>query len=352
MNLQKEHFGKTPAGETIHLYTLGNDVGMVVKVTNFGGIITSILVPDRSGKVVDVVLGFDDFQGYLGKTPYFGSLVGRFANRIAGGKFELAGVTYTLAQNNGINHLHGGLRGFDKMLWEGDPFSTDDKVGLKLSYTSRDGEEGYPGDLYVDVIYTLTNDNALQIDYHAVSSKPTIVNLTNHTYFNLAGEGDILDHRLAINANEFTPIDERLIPTGELRAVQGTPFDFTNFKPIGAMIDQPDEQLIFAGGYDHNWVFDHEDDKPALVAIVIEPTSGRCLETYTTQPGMQFYSGNFLDGTIVGKKGVRYGRRSGFCLETQHFPDSPNQPHFPSTTLTPGQELKQTTIYKFVLVEN
>lgn len=349
MNLIKEMYGTTPTGEMVNLYTLTNDAAMKVKISDFGGIITSILVPDRNGQIADVVLGFDDFDGYFQTNPYFGCLVGRFANRIAGGKFEIDGVSYTVALNDGVNHLHGGLEGFNRVIWDVESFSTSEKCGLKLSYVSRDGEEGYPGDMFVEVIYTLTNDNALQIDYHATSSKRTIVNLTNHAYFNLADEGSILEHELTLNANAFTAIDETLIPTGEIRSVKGTPFDFTTPIRMGAMIDQNDEQLIFAGGYDHNWVLDSDDGKLALAATVTEPSSGRILETYTTQPGIQFYAGNFLDGTLVGKKGVAYAKRSGFCLETQHFPDSPNQPNFPSTTLTPGESLCQTTVYKFLV---
>lgn len=349
MDLIKEMYGTMPTGEIVNLYTLTNDAAMEVKISDFGGIITSILVPDRNGQTADVVLGFDDFDGYFQTNPYFGCLVGRFANRIAGGKFELDGVSYTVALNDGVNHLHGGLEGFNRVIWEAEPFSTSEKVGLKLSYVSQDGEEGYPGDLFVAVTYTLTNDNALQIDYHATCSKRTIVNLTNHAYFNLANEGTILDHELALYANAFTAIDETLIPTGEIRSVKATPFDFTTPTRMGAMIDQNDEQLIFAGGYDHNWVLDSDDGKLALAATVSEPSSGRILETYTTQPGIQFYAGNFLDGTLVGKKGVAYAKRSGFCLETQHFPDSPNQPNFPSTVLMPGDALCQTTVYKFLV---
>jgi aldose 1-epimerase len=325
---------------------------MVVKISDYGGIITSILVPDKNGKQTDVVLGFDNLEGYLHDSPYFGCIVGRFANRIAHGKFQLDGETYTVAQNDGQNHLHGGLQGFDKVMWEAEPSTTTDKVALNLSYQSADGEEGYPGTLSVHVTYTLTNDNALRIDYQATSSKPTIINLTNHTYFNLAGEGDILDHVISIKAKTFTAIDETLIPTGELRPVAGTPLDFSQPTRIGAMIEQEDEQLRFAGGYDHNWVLDKEAGELARVSTVTEPGSGRVLETYTTQPGMQFYSGNFLDGTIVGKKGVNYLKRSGFCLETQHFPDSPNHPHFPSTRLTPGERFQETTIYKFSVIDD
>ncbi|MBE2224613.1 MAG: galactose mutarotase, partial [Anaerolineae bacterium] len=274
MNLIKETYGKTPDGESVNLFVLTNDSGMVVKICDFGGIITSILFPDRNGEVTDVVLGFDNIDGYFAPHPYFGCLVGRFANRIAGGKFELDGVSYTVAQNDTKNHLHGGLQGFDKVIWEAEPFTASDKVGLKLSYISPDGEEGYPGDLFVDVTYTLTNDNALQIDYHATSNQLTVVNLTNHTYFNLAGGGDILDHELAINAKEFTAIDDTLIPTGELRSVAGTPMDFTYLTRIGARIDQNDDQLILAGGYDHNWVVDNKDGNLALTAIVVEPVRG------------------------------------------------------------------------------
>lgn len=347
MNLKKDEYGTTDSNETVHLFTLSNDSGMVVKITNLGSIIQSILVPDQQGKITDVVLGFDDFVSYVENKPYFGCIVGRFANRIADGTFTLNNVVYTVAQNDGTNHLHGGWRGFDKAVWQAEPFTATNEVGLKLSYMSQDGEEGYPGDLWVDVTYTLANDNALRIDYQATSNKPTIVNLTNHTYFNLAGAGNVLDHEISINAKNFTVIDKNLIPTGELRPVVGTPLDFTQCTRIGARIEAHDEQLRLAGGYDHNWVLAKAAGTLGLAAVVREPRSGRRLETYTTQPGLQFYSGNALDGTLVGKQGVAYFKRSGFCLETQHFPDAPNQADFPTTTLVPGETLRETTIYNF-----
>ncbi len=324
---------------------------MVVKITDFGGIIVSILVPDQNGEFGDVVLGFDNLDGYQGPSPYFGCLVGRFANRIAQGKFTLNGVEYTLAQNNGKNHLHGGLKGFDKVVWATAPITGDDRVGLKLTTFSPDGEEGYPGDLSVTVAYTLTNDNALKIEYSATTSHDTVINLTNHSYFNLAGTGDILGHEVVINADRFTPVDHTLIPTGELQSVNGTPMDFLQATPVGARIDLDDAQLNFGGGYDHNWVLNNQDGQLALAAGVYEPTTGRALEIYTTHPGVQFYTGNSLDGTITGKDGAVYRKRAGFCLETQHFPDSPNQPNFPSSILKPGEEYKQITVFQFSVRE-
>lgn len=347
MNITQQLFGHTAEGTVVDLYTLVNDTGLTIKITNYGGIILSIFAPDRDGKVGDVILGFDALAGCLQRHPYFGAIVGRYANRIAQGKFTLNGVEYTLVQNNGPNHLHGGLRGFDKMVWQAEPFQIEDGVGLTLTYRSVDGEEGYPGTLDVQVVYTLTNDQSLKIDYTATTDQDTVINLTNHTYFNLAGSGDILGHEMMLNADHFTPVDETLIPTGELRPVKGTPMDFTEPTPIGARIDQADEQLNFGGGYDHNWVLNDPDGSLTLAATVYEPTSGRLLETYTTQPGVQFYTGNFLDGTWVGKGDQAIHKRTGFCLETQHFPDSPNQPAFPSTMLKPGETYAQTTIYRF-----
>lgn len=347
VNITQHSFGNTPEGCSVKLYTLVNDANLEVKITNYGGTIVSTRAPDRDGAFADIVLGFENLAGYLQEQPYLGALIGRYANRIAQGKFTLNGTEYILAQNNGSNHLHGGLKGFDKVIWQANPFESADGIGLALTYESAAGEEGYPGTLGVRVVYTLTNEQALRIDYMATTDQDTIVNLTNHTYFNLAGSGDILNHEVTLNAEQFTPVNEDLIPTGELRSVAGTPMDFTEAAVIGARIDQPDEQLHFAGGYDHNWVLNNPDGRLKLAATVVEPTSGRVLETYTTQPGLQFYTGNFLDGTLIGKNGRPIHKRSGFCLETQHFPDSPNQPNFPSTVLKPGKVYTQTTIYRF-----
>jgi aldose 1-epimerase len=349
MGIEKQPFGKTPDGTSVDLYTLTNDNGMVVKIMNYGGTVTSLIVPDRNGKMGDVVLGYDNLDGYLKNNPYFGSIIGRYANRIAKGRFILNGIEYKLAQNNGENHLHGGIKGFDKVVWNAKEVKTGNGVGVELSYLSKDGEEGYPGNLSVTVTYILTNNNELKINYLATTDKDTVVNLTHHSYFNLAGagEGDILGHELMINADKFTPVDKNLIPTGELRSVKGTPMDFTQPTPIGARINQEDEQLIFGKGYDHNWVLNLVDGALTRVARVYEPKTGRVMEVFTTEPGMQFYSGNFLDGTITGKGGKVYYQRYGFCLETQHFPDSPNKPQFPSTVLKPGQTYKTTTIYQF-----
>ncbi len=349
MNLTHQPFGKTEEGQPVDLYTLANNTGLETKITNYGGIIVSLLAPDRQGNLADIVLGFENVEGYLGKHPYFGAIVGRYANRIAQGKFTLNGVEYRLAQNNGENHLHGGLRGFDKAVWQAEEVSGEEEAGLKLRYLSRDGEEGYPGNLAVEVVYTVTSKNELKIDYLATTDQDTILNLTNHSYFNLAGAGagDILNHQVMLNADKFTPINENLIPTGELRPVAGAPFDFTQPAAIGARIEENDEQLRLAGGYDHNFVLNAAGDLAEVAARVYQPDSGRVLELYTTQPGVQFYTGNFLDGSLTGKGGPVYHRRSGFCLETQHFPDSPNQPNFPSTVLRPGEVYRQTTIYKF-----
>jgi aldose 1-epimerase len=308
--------------------------------------VVSLKVPDRRGKLGDVVLGYDTLEGYLEDNPYFGALIGRYGNRIANGRFALNGKTYQLAQNNGQDHLHGGVVGFDKVIWKAQRIGSKDGAALQLTYMSHDGEEGYPGNLSVKVVYTLTENNALRIDYSATTDRTTIVNLTQHSYFNLAGAGDILGHQLMLNADRFTPVDQGLIPTGEVRPVRGTPMDFTKPTPIGARIDQKDEQLMFGLGYDHNWVL-NRDDQMTLAAKVFEPTTGRVMEVYTKEPGIQFYSGNFLDGSITGKGGEIYRHRHGFCLEAQHFPDSPNKPQFPSTVLSPGQEYTQTTIYKF-----
>lgn len=349
-SIEKAPFGKTPDGRDVDLYVLTNKNGAQVSITNFGGIVVSIKVADRQGKLGDVVLGYDSVDGYVKDSAFFGALIGRYGNRIAHGKFSLGGVTYTLAQNNGENSLHGGKMGFNKVLWDAREVSTKDGPALELKYTSKDGEEGYPGNLSVTVVYTLTNHNELKIEYTATTDKATVLNLTNHSYFNLAGPGgsDILQHQLTLHANQFTPVDSGLIPTGELRGVQRTPFDFRQPTAIGARIDQEDEQLKLGKGYDHNFVLNNKKrGSLALAARVAELASGRVMEVWTTEPGIQFYSGNFLDGTIHGKGGQVYQRRSGLCLETQHFPDSPNHPNFPSTVLKPGERYQTTTIYKF-----
>ena len=350
MNIDKTVFGQLPDGQDVEIYTLTNTNGLRFRIMNYGAIVVSIEVPDRNGLLTDVALGFDTLEGYLEEHPYFGAVVGRYANRIARGRFNLNGVEYTLVKNNGENHLHGGTKGFDKILWAAKPMAGEEAAKLEFSYLSPNGEEGYPGNLSVQVIYTLTQENELKVDYFATTDKDTVVNLTQHAYFNLAGvdQGDILGHEMMINANRFTPIDASLIPTGELRPVQGTPFDFTTSTAIGARIEQEDEQLHLGGGYDHNFVLNQEPGKLGLAARVVEPLSGRVLEVYTTEPGIQFYTGNFLDGTVVGKRGEAYPQRHGFCLETQHFPDSPNQPSFPSTVLKPGEEYRHTTVFKFL----
>jgi aldose 1-epimerase len=333
------------SGQPVDIFTLRNANGIEIKATNYGGIITSIVVPDRNGRPGDIVLGFDDLQAYVKDSPYFGAIVGRYGNRIAKGHFTLDGHTYTLAVNNGPNHLHGGLKGFDKVIWHAEPLAGS--TGLVLSRRSPDGEEGYPGNLDVRVTYRLTDDNRLVIDYHATTDKATPVNLTQHSYFNLAGEGDVLGHELTIDADRYTPVDANLIPTGELAPVEGTPFDFRKSTAIGARIDTPNPQLKNAGGYDHNWVLTRKGTGLQLAARVVEPKTGRTLEVSTTQPGLQFYSGNFLDGTLKGKGGRVYVKHAGLCLETQHFPDSPNHPDFPSTILRPGEQYDTQTVFRF-----
>ncbi|MGB0655748.1 MAG: aldose epimerase family protein [Pirellulales bacterium] len=337
--------------DSIKLYTLKNESGMTVRVTNYGAIITSIIVPDRNGKQADVALGYDRVEDYINAVdkPYFGAVVGRYGNRIAKGEFTLDGETYSLLQNNGENHLHGGAIGFDKVVWAVDEYV--EGKSLTLSYLAKDKEEGYPGNLELIIVYTLADDNSLVVDYHATTDKATPINVTQHTYFNLKGEGQgtILDHKLMLNAKTFTPVDESLIPTGEMPAVAGTPFDFTTAKAIGRDIDQQNEQLVFGLGYDHNWILnkDGKEGELSLAAQVHEPSSGRVMEIYTTEPGIQFYCGNFLDGRLKGKSGKPYVHRGGFCLETQHFPDSPNQPNFPSTILKPGETYESKTVFKF-----
>lgn len=321
---------------------------MEVAITDYGARIVSVIVPDRSRKPADVIVGFDDPALFLGKNPYFGAVIGRCANRIAKGRFTLNGTAYSLATNGGPNSLHGGAEGFDKKFWtiKADPGNAS---RLEFAYRSRDGEEGYPGNLSVDVVYTLADENSLRIDYAATTDRDTIINLTNHAYFNLSGEGgdSILDTAITLNAARFTPIDSALIPTGEIRAVEGTPLDFRKPTVIGARIGSDYEQLKLAGGYDHNFVLDRAGDGIEFAARAHEPVTGRVLEVWTTEPGIQFYSGNFLDGSLVGKNGKAVSRRSAFCLETQHFPDSPNHPNFPSTLLRPGDKYRQTTVYKF-----
>ena len=347
-NIKKSSFGKTPEGQAVDLYTMTNKKGMEIAVTNFGGILVSVKVPDRSGKVADVVLGYDSLDGYVKDKSYFGAIIGRYGNRIAKGKFSIDGVTYTLAQNNGPNSLHGGAKGFNKMVWTAKEIASKDGAALQLNYLSKDGEEGYPGNLKVQVVYTLTDTNEIKIEYSATTDKKTVVNLTNHSYFNLAGQGsgDILGHELTLQADKFTPVDATLIPTGELRDVSGTPFDFRNKTAIGARIKDDDEQLKLGNGYDHNFVLRHSGEV-APAARVVEPNSGRVLEVLTVEPGIQFYSGNFLDGSAIGKGGKPITFRTGFCLETQHFPDSPNHPEFPSTVLNPGKRYHTVTVYRF-----
>lgn len=341
----KRDFGKTPDGQSVELYELSNG-RVTAEVITYGAILKSLKVPDRQGKAIDVVLGFDDLAGYLGSHPYFGATVGRFANRIAKGSFTLNGKTYTLARNNGPNSLHGGLKGFDKVVWKAEPVGGPSGPGVKFTYRSPDGEEGYPGNLTVSVTYTITAEDELKLDYAATTDAATPLNLTHHSYFNLAGpaSGSILKHELMLAADEYTPVDDTLIPTGALAPVVGTPLDFTNVTPIGSRIEQLKGDPV---GYDHNFVIRGGGKTLTLAARVREPESGRIMEVSTTEPGIQFYTGNFLDGTITGKDGVVYKKHQGFCLETQHFPDSVHHPNFPSTILEPGKTYTQTTIYKF-----
>jgi aldose 1-epimerase len=345
----KQSFGKTTDGRPIDRYTLKNAHGLEADVITWGAIVTRLVVPDRTGTPGDVVLGFDTLDGYLKEHPYFGAIVGRYGNRIAKGRFTLNGTTYTLATNNGPNSLHGGLKGFDKQVWTARPVTAADGQAVELSYVSKDGEEGYPGTLTARVTYTLTNSNALRIEYDLASDKDTVANVTNHSYFNLAGQGtgDILSHEAMISADRFTPVDETLIPTGELRPVAGTPFDFRTPMPIGSRITATDEQIKFGKGYDHNFVVNGEAGSLRHAVRVTEKTSGRVMEVYTTEPGVQFYTGNFLDGSLRGKGGKVYAFRNGFCLETQHFPNSPNTPSFPTTVIRAGEHYKSQTEYRF-----
>ena len=388
----RSHFGNTPDGQQVDLYTLTNARGMEVRVMTYGGIILSLKVPDTTGELGDVVLGYDDLEGYLANSPYFGAIIGRYGNRIGGAAFGLDGQKYELAANDGPNHLHGGVRGFDKVVWDAEAHRGEAGLGVVFSRTSPDGEEGYPGNLEVRITYTLTEANELIFDYYGVTDRPTPVNLTQHTYFNLAGDGvrDILDHELTLNADRFTPVDDGLIPTGELAPVDRTPFDFREPRPVGLAIRADHVQIARGGGYDHNFVLNRggeghadaaaartgegdpaagtawrgeggqaagtaregESGSPSWAARVFEPSTGRVMEVFTTEPGVQFYSGNFLDGSLTGKGGAVYHHRYGFCLETQHYPDSPNQPVFPSTILRPGQEYRSRTVYAFGVVAN
>ncbi len=346
--IERKPFGKTADGQSVELFTFTREGAPTVAITNLGGHIVSILAPDRAGRAADVTLGYRDFAGYLADKAYFGCIVGRYANRIAKGRFTLEGKTYTLAVNNGPNSLHGGPTGFQKRVWTPKVVTGPDGDALELTYVSKDGEEGYPGTLTAKVVYSLRKDGGLVIDYTAATDAPTVVNLTNHAYFNLAGEGEgtILGHEMQIEADAFTPVDATLIPTGKLQPVEGTPLDFRKPVVIGARIDALDEQLKAGGGYDHNFVLRGKTGELRLAARVREPKSGRVLEVLTTEPGIQFYSGNFLDGTVVGKSGKPYVRRGALCLEAQHFPDSPNQPSFPPVVLRPGQTYRQTTVYR------
>lgn len=346
--VKKEAFGTTPDGKAVDIYTLTNIHGIEVRAMTYGGAIVSVKTPDKKGNFADIVLGFDSLAGYLGKNPFFGALVGRYGNRIGSAKFALNGKEYTLAKNDGPNTLHGGLKGFDKVVWQGQSFQKSAEVGLVLKYTSIDGEEGYPGTLHVTVTYTLNDKNEFSIDYQAKTDKDTPINLTNHTYFNLAGEGSgtILGEELTLSADHFTPVDATLIPTGKISSVKGTPLDFTKPNAIGTRINDHYEQLVFGGGYDHNFVINRQAPGITLAARAVDPASGRVLEVDTTEPGVQFYTGNFLDG-ITGKQGHTYNKRDAFCLETQHYPDSPNKPNFPSTILKPGQTYHSTTVWKF-----
>jgi aldose 1-epimerase len=346
----KRVFGKLSDGTAVDLYTLTNKNGLEVQITNYGGSVVSLKSPDMRGQMADIVLGYDDARGYEDDRAYFGSIVGRYANRIAGGKFSLSGVQYQLAQNNGANHLHGGNRGFNKVVWQARQVRRAGGAALQLSYVSKDGEENYPGNLTVTVTYILTDKNELRIEYSATTDKETIVNLTHHSYFNLAGAGtgDILRHELRMNANRFVPTDATSIPIGELKSVAGTPFDFRRSATIGSRINEQDEQLLLGKGYDHSFVLNKKGKELSLAAEVYEPTSGRAMQVWTTEPAVQLYTGNFLDG-VKGKDGRVYNIREGFCLEAQHFPDSPNRPSFPSTVLKPGRRYTQTTVYKFTV---
>ncbi|CAA9890569.1 Aldose 1-epimerase [Candidatus Methylobacter favarea] len=355
MSILKQYFGSTDGGQAIDCYTLTNDNRLEARIMTYGGILVSLRMPDRQGALSDVVLGFDSLAPYLREHPYFGALIGRYANRIARGRFLLNDMEYQLACNNGPNHLHGGVAGFDKKIWQADAETTTTGPQLTLSCKSPDGEEGYPANVEVEVGYTLTQSNELRLDYSARTDAPTIINLTSHAYFNLAGHNSVLGHRLRLIADHYLPVDETLIPTGEQAAVAGTPMDFRQMLPIGHYLKAhvKSEQLQHArGGYDHNWVLIKDHNACTLAAEVLEPSSGRRMQVYTTQPGIQFYSGNFLDGAVTGKRGQAYQKHAGLCLETQHFPDSPNHPDFPSTVLMPSEIYRHTTIYQFGIADD
>ena len=341
--VKKDPFGRTPAGEPVDIYTLSNAAGLEARVMTYGATVVSVKAPDKAGKKADVLLGFDSLDGYLKEHPYMGAVVGRYANRIAKGQFALNGKTYKLAVNNGPNALHGGLRGFDKRVWTAEAKAES----VVLRYSSAAGEEGYPGKLDVTVTYTLTPANELRLDYRAAADQDTVANLTNHAYFNLSGEPTILNHLVKLEADRFTPIDAGLIPTGEIRSVAGTPFDFRRETAVGTRIDAKDEQITFGKGYDHNWVLNGSPGTLRKAAEVYSPRSGRLLTVSTTEPGVQFYTGNFLDGSLTGKNGRKYVQRSGLCLETQHYPNSPNQPTFPSTVIKKGVPMQSTTVWQF-----
>lgn len=348
-SLQERDYGDLPDGRDAELYTLTNANGLRATLTNYGAILVSMEIPDRDGTLADVTLGYDTLEGWLSNTSYFGSTVGRYGNRIAKGEFTLDGKTYTLAKNNGENALHGGIKGFDKVLWDADPVKKPGAVGVEFSYLSPDGEEGYPGNLKTTVTYWLTDDNELRIEFKATTDKPTVVNLCHHSYWNLTGDpkNTILDHELMLAADHFLPVDEGLIPTGEKRPVEGTPFDFTKLTKVGARIEAENEQLKLGNGYDHCWVLRNQTGEVALAATLYDPSSGRAMDLSTDQPGVQFYCGNFLDGSVTGKGGINYAFRTGLCLETQHFPDSPNKPDFPSVVLRPGETYSHTMVHRF-----
>lgn len=349
MSITRRVIGRTEDGNEVYMFTLKNSRGVTAEITNYGGIVVSLNVPDREGKFDDIILGHNTFEGFQKQGNYFGALIGRHANRIEDAVFELNGIEYHLAKNDGANHLHGGLKGFDKVIWSAEIVKRDSEDCLQLAYHSPDGEENYPGNLDVKVIYALTEDNSLEIDYRAVSDRDTVVNLTNHAYFNLSGHaaGDILKHELMICADKFTVIDDEGIPTGEIRDVKGTPMDFTVLTPIGPGLESGDDQIRCGKGYDHNWVLNVSGNKPEKAAELYDPASGRLMEVFTTKPGIQFYSGNFLNGSEICKDGAVYGKRSGLCLETQYFPNGLKHKHFPSPILKAGREYHHTTIYKF-----
>jgi aldose 1-epimerase len=352
--ISEQAFGVTQGGDSVTLFTFANGNGLEVKIMNYGGIVTHLSVPDEAGKVEDIVLGFDQLADYEKGSPYFGAIVGRYGNRIAKGKFTLNGTEYTLAVNNNENHLHGGLKGFDKVVWDAKTFENADGAGLILKYLSADMEEGYPGNLDITVTYTVKANNEIEIDYHATTDKPTVANITQHSYFNLTGntKRDILDHDVMIKSNNLIPVDAGLIPTGQLMPVAGTPFDFNDATKVGARIDEDHEQMKLGGGYDHCWVLNKSsEDALEWVVKATDTESGRVFELATSEPGVQFYTGNFLDGTLTGKGGAVYEQRYGLCFEPEHFPDSPNQANFPSVILNPGEEYSTTTIWKFGVVE-